>query len=209
MSHPKPGGSGQTLRERKRERTRQAIVAAATELFGCQGYDETTVADIAAHAEIGTRTFFSYFPSKEELLFPDVDARVQAAFDAIATRGPQERPAEVLLRALHHVAAADGGVASDVAALRMRLLQTVPAVRGRALQLQLDAERDIARHLHAAFPGELDKVTAAALVGAFVGAVVGALQALLADPDTSPTEQEQLSERVRQATNVALRPWLD
>lgn len=208
MSRPKDGGSGLTLRERKQARTRQALISAATELFGRDGYDETTVADIAAHAEIGTRTFFSYFTSKEELLFPDVDARVQAAIDAITTRGAHERPTEVLLRALHDVAAPDNGIVSDLAALRMRLLQTVPAVRGRALQFQLDAEREIARHLHAAFPDELDEVTAAALVGAFVGAVAGALQVLLANPDTTRTGRKQLSERVRHATSVALRPWL-
>ena len=76
------------LRDRKRARTRQALVDAATELFERNGYDETTVADIAAAAEIGTRTFFSYFASKEELLFPESDARVRAAVEAIASRGP-------------------------------------------------------------------------------------------------------------------------
>lgn len=201
-------GSGPTLRERKRERTRQALVDVATELFERDGYEQTTVADIAARVEIGTRTFFSYFTSKEELLFPDVDARVQAAMSAIATRGAGERPADVLLRALRNVAETDTGVVNNLAALRMRLIQTVPAVRGRALQLQLDAQREIARHLHAAFPDELDEVQAAALVGAFVGAVVGALQVLLDAPDTTPEGRKQLGERVRQATSVALHPWL-
>jgi len=201
-------GSGPTLRERKRERTRQALVDVATELFERDGYEQTTVADIAARVEIGTRTFFSYFTSKEELLFPDVDARVQAAMGAIATRGAGERPADVLLRALRNVAETDTGVVNNLAALRMRLIQTVPAVRGRALQLQLDAQREIARHLHAAFPDELDEVQAAALVGAFVGAVVGALQVLLDAPDTTPEGRKQLGERVRQATSVALHPWL-
>ena len=50
-----------TLRERKREKTRAAIIDAAMELFETHGYDGTTVADIAAAAEIGTRTFFSVF----------------------------------------------------------------------------------------------------------------------------------------------------
>ena len=65
----------------------------------------------------------------------------------------------------------DGGhdFADKQGALRFRLIQTVPAVRGRALQLQLDAQREIARHLQAAYPDELDEVTAGAIVGAFVG----------------------------------------
>src|SRR5919199_4801266 len=95
--------SRMTLRDRKRARTRQALVEAATELFERRGYEQTTVADIAAAAEIGTRTFFSYFPSKEELLFPESDTRVRAAVEAIAARGPDDGPAEVLLRALRQV----------------------------------------------------------------------------------------------------------
>lgn len=200
---------GRTLRERKRERTRRALVDAATDLFDRQGYDETTVADIAARADIGTRTFFSYFASKEELLFPAaMDARVQAAVDAIATRRAEERPAEVLLRGLRNVGATDTDMVSRLAAVRMRLIQTVPAVRRRALQLQLDAEREIADRLHAAFPDDLDEVDAAALVGAFVGAVAGALRVLLADPDVAAAGQARIAARLREATDVALRPWL-
>lgn len=201
-------GDGQSLRERKRERTRQALVDAATELFDRNGYEQTTVADIAAAAEIGTRTFFSYFASKEELLFPPaVDARAQAAKDAIATREGNEGPADVLLRALRHVAETDTDILSRLAAVRIRLTRTVPALRGRSLQMQRDAEREIAGQLRSAFPDDLDEVEAAALVGAFVGAVSGAVQVLLEDAGTSPVERKELAERVRRATDVALRPW--
>ncbi len=58
-----------TLRERKHERTRQAILSAATELFSKQGYAQTTITEIAEAAEVGRRTFFSYFPTKENLIF--------------------------------------------------------------------------------------------------------------------------------------------
>jgi len=196
-----------SLRDRKRARTRQALVDAATELFESQGYDETTVADIAAAAEIGTRTFFSYFPTKEELVFPESDARVRAAVDAIATRDQHERPAEVLLRALRLIGEDSDEMASRLAALRMRMIQTVPTVRGRALQVQVAAQREIARHLAAAFPDELDEVTAAALTGAFVGAITGALQVLLEDMD-NPTDPAVVQEAVQRATDLALRPWL-
>ena len=121
-----------SLRERKRERTRTAIVAAGTRLFASAGYDETTIADIAAAADIGTRTFFSYFSGKEELLFPEHDRRIDAALEAIAGRAAGERPVEVLLKAL----AAGGPVSDDLtsatAGLRLRLMESVPAVRGRA-----------------------------------------------------------------------------
>ncbi|WP_377273024.1 TetR/AcrR family transcriptional regulator [Peterkaempfera sp. SMS 1(5)a] len=198
-----------SLRDRKRARTRQALIDAATELFGRQGYDETTVADIAAAAEIGTRTFFSYFASKEELLFPDSDARVQAVADAIATRTPDEGPAEVLLRALSTVPDTGDDMVSPLAALRLRMMRSVPAVRGRAMQVQLDAQREIARRLADAYPDRLDPVAAAALTGAFIGAITGALQAILDDLDDldQPSGPAALHTAVRTATDVALAPW--
>ena len=206
--HRLPYAGCMSLRDRKRARTRQALVDAAADLFERRGYDETTVADIAAAADIGTRTFFSYFPSKEEVLFPESDARVQAAVEAIASRGPDDGPAEVLLRALHNVGDDSHEIASRVAALRLRLIQTVPAVRGRALQLQLEAQREIARHLAAAYPEQLDEVGAAALTGAFVGAVAAALQVLLGDPDQLG-DPAAVQAAVQRATDVALTPWLE
>src|SRR3984957_5248622 len=98
-------GPGPTLRERMRDRTRNARIDAALDLFERNGYDGTTFADIAEAADIGTRTFFSYFASKEELLFPESDTRVAAAVTAIANPQPGARPADVLLRALQDVAA--------------------------------------------------------------------------------------------------------
>jgi AcrR family transcriptional regulator len=196
-----------TLRDRKRERTRQALVAAATDLFTRRGYDETTVADIAAAADIAPRTFFSYFASKEELLFPESDDRIRAAVDAIASRRPTEGPADVLLRALRDVGATSDDMVGPLAALRTRLIRTVPVVRGRALQLQADAQRDIAGHLRRAFPDELDDLSAGALVGAFVGAISGALAVLLDDPAT-PTDPAAMRDRVRRATDIALAPWM-
>lgn len=199
--------SSMSLRDRKRARTRQALVEAATELFERDGYDETTIADIAAAADIGTRTFFSYFASKEELLFPESDTRVRAAVEAIASRGPDDGPATVLLRALREVGDDNDDLARRLAALRLHLVRTVPVVRGRALQIQLDAQREIATHLAAAFPDRLDEVTAAALTGAFVGAVTGALQVLLEDADLLG-DPAAVQAAVHAATEVALTPWL-
>jgi AcrR family transcriptional regulator len=193
-----------SLRERKRARTREALIDAAAELFERRGYDGTTIADIAAAADISTRTFFSYFASKEDVLFPDADARVVAALTAIDERRPDERPTEILLRALNELNVAGGDLVGAMAALRLRFVRSVPSVRGRGLQRQLDAQNEIAARMHAAFPDELDEVEAAAMVGAFVGAVGGALDVLLRDGHADP---DALRERLQRATAVALRPW--
>lgn len=164
-----------TLRDRKRERTRAAIVAAGTRLFETRGYDETTVAAIAESADIGTRTFFSYFESKEELLFPESNSRVAATIEAIANRQPDDGPADVLFAALVAVGLSSDELFSGTAALRLRLAQTVSAVRARSLQVQQDAERQISARLCEAFP-ELTLLDATSLVGAFIGAITAALQ---------------------------------
>ena len=51
------------LRERKRQQTRQELISAAMRLFGEKGYEQTTVAEIAAAAGVSTKTFFNYFAS--------------------------------------------------------------------------------------------------------------------------------------------------
>ncbi|MFQ6325294.1 TetR/AcrR family transcriptional regulator [Nocardia sp. CWNU-33] len=201
------------LRDRKRDRTRRALLEAAVELFENRGYEETTVADIAAVAEVGTRTFFNYFASKEELLFPEQDERVRAAVAAIASRRPGERPVEVLLRALRAAGDNPGehlvdDLSARIAALRAQVSRIVPAVSGRAAHAQLVAQREIARQLHHAFPSELDEVGAAALVGAVVGAVSGALTVLFQSPHAGAEDGERLHQHIHETTSRVLQPWL-
>jgi AcrR family transcriptional regulator len=74
------------LRQRKKQRTRDAIARAALELFAERGYQETTLADIAEAADVSTRTIFAYFPSKEDILFCDYAAMRDALARALAER---------------------------------------------------------------------------------------------------------------------------
>ena len=81
-----------TRRERKAASTRRAIVASARLLFEEHGYAETTVDQIAEHADVAPRTFFRYFPSKEALLFADFDEERHAMLESLEARPTDEDP---------------------------------------------------------------------------------------------------------------------
>src|SRR3954467_8897882 len=78
------------LRERKKERTRIALEAAALELFEANGYDATTVEQIAERADVSTRTFFRYYPTKADVLVNDHAARMEVIRTYLAGRPADE-----------------------------------------------------------------------------------------------------------------------
>ncbi len=93
MSSPSPATGdpagplvSESLVERKQRQARQRIVEAADELFALRGFDDVSVSDIAARAEVGRTTFFRYFGDKTEVLF----AKEQAMLDAIALAGQDD-----------------------------------------------------------------------------------------------------------------------
>ncbi|MFG1689143.1 TetR/AcrR family transcriptional regulator [Nonomuraea sp. NPDC049269] len=161
------------LRERKKQRTRRALIEAALRLFDEKGFEETTLAEIAAEAEVSTRTFFSYFASKEDVLFYDGESRMALAMELIASRMPGEHLADLLLRLVRASVdwtSGDPSFSVEEVPLRMRLVMTVPSLQARALHLLFDSQLRLARALEDAFPDELDHVDAAAAVGALIGA---------------------------------------
>ena len=93
------------MRERKRQQTRHSLISAAMRLFAEKGYEETTVAEIAAAAGVSTKTFFNYFASKDEVLFPHLSGRIDAAVAVIEQHRPGEDVADVLIRAMEHMLA--------------------------------------------------------------------------------------------------------
>lgn len=160
------------LRERKRTRTRLMIQTEALRLMSERGYAETTVEQIADAADISPRTFFRYFPTKEDVvLWDEYDPEVA---ELIAARSADEPGAETVRALIHQTL---GGLQRrDRAQLlvRIRLLRNVPELRARFLELQDQAGETMA----AAFAGkargadELQlRVTAAALNAAVVIAI--------------------------------------
>lgn len=197
-----PAPSPSTLRERKRAQTRARIIAAGVDLFATRGYDETTVADIAAAAEIGTRTFFGYFESKDALLFGAGSDRTDIAIATIEAASPSEEPARVLLEALDAASkASEEDFLSERALLRLRLVDSVPAVRARGAQEQLTAIRVIAEALAAKFT-KLDAARAAGIAGAFVGASSAVVPIVLLDAKGETPARR--ARRIRSAVAAAL-----
>ena len=84
------------LRERKKQQMREAIVDAALKLFARRGYDATTVAGIAEAVDISPRTFFGYFPSKEDVVFHDFHAVFDRFEASMAGRSERETTLDVL-----------------------------------------------------------------------------------------------------------------
>jgi AcrR family transcriptional regulator len=134
------------LRERKRARAKAAAVDAALDLFAERGYDQVTVADICAAAEIAPRTFFRYFPSKEAVLAQ----RPQEMADLVAAAIDRAAP-ELPDRAVLDAALAE--LADHVLAHRprlevlMRVLGDASARRSFPRSLLSEHERDLADHL--------------------------------------------------------------
>jgi AcrR family transcriptional regulator len=119
------------LRERKKARTRASIQEHAVRLFRAQGYDATTVEQIAEAAEVSPSTVFRYFPTKEDLVISDeYDPVLIAAFRA---QPPGLGTIPVLRGALRATFA--GMSAGELAVQRERVLLTlsVPALWGANL----------------------------------------------------------------------------
>ena len=81
-----------SLRQRHTDRTRAAIADAALELFAERGFAATTVDDIAARADVAPRTFFRYFPTKESVLFHDMEIKLGLIRELLLARPLDEPP---------------------------------------------------------------------------------------------------------------------
>ncbi|MFF4538268.1 TetR/AcrR family transcriptional regulator [Streptomyces aureus] len=120
------------LRERKKIKTREAIRDATYALIKEQGYDATTIDQIAERAEVSPSTVFRYFPTKEDIVLTD-------EYDPVLMEELRARPAdEPWPQTVRYVMreAVRTGIEEDpeVARIRTRLLVDVPAVRSRMME---------------------------------------------------------------------------
>ncbi|MCX4998492.1 TetR family transcriptional regulator [Streptomyces longwoodensis] len=142
----------ETLRERKKQRTREALLRAALELFTTRGYERTTVDDVADAVGVSQRTFFRYFAGKEEAAFAVQDLVEERFVAAVRARPADETPLQALRHALTEGWDTLSEGVEDVVPvelyLRMyRLIESTPVLLAAHLRRSADTEDRIARVL--------------------------------------------------------------
>lgn len=135
-------GSGQItgLRDRKRERNRGQTAEAAWRLFIERGYDNVTVADICAAAEIAPRTFHRYFASKDDVIAEPVRHMTALLSEQVSMAAADLDDAAVLRAAFHELGVFVLGHTDWLAALRMVIEKSSHL---RAIHLGVPPEREL------------------------------------------------------------------
>lgn len=167
----------ESLRERKKARTRASLREHALRLFREQGYHATTVEQIAAAAEVSPSTFFRYFPTKEDVVLrDDFDDRM---FEAMQRQPPSVSPVAALRagirEALETLTPAEWAEFQEMTALGL----AIPEVRARMMD---ELTRTINKAADA-LATRLDRSPEDLAVRVYAGAVFGVLMAAMG-PET-------------------------
>jgi AcrR family transcriptional regulator len=174
------------LRERKKVKTRVLLQACALRLFQQQGYSVTTIEQIASTAEISLRTFFRYFPNKEDVVLYD-------ALDSFLAATIQTAPQEMSTLQAIRVASKSvyGGLSPEQRALvqiRHELLVKVPELRMRLIAKLAEDVPSIADALAKRTGSPMDdlavRTTSGAIIGVSIAALATVVEAQELDLDT-------------------------
>ena len=169
-NQPVPG-----LRERKKAKTRAAIQRHALQLFREQGYEATTVEQIAEAAEISPSTFFRYFPTKEDVVF--YDAMDPLLFARFAEQPADVSPIQAIRSAAREVF---GGLSVEEIEeqwQRATLVLSVPELRMHMLDETVAVTRQLAKLVAKRVGRQANDIEVRTFAGAVVGAMLGAMDA--------------------------------
>ncbi|NXY97757.1 TetR family transcriptional regulator [Streptomyces sp. BR123] len=157
------------LRESKKQETRQLISDCATRLFIEQGFEQTTIAEIAAAARVAKKTVTNYFPRKEDLALDHHEVFTQLLARTVAERAPGEAPLVALGRAFRATLVEHSPVAGFTGLAFARMVADSPTLCARLRELHDLREEALAKALAAATPRTAPAIaprTAAALIAA-------------------------------------------
>ncbi|MET8636712.1 TetR family transcriptional regulator [Streptomyces sp. NPDC004074] len=138
------------LRERKKQRIRDALLRAALELFLTQGYERTTVDEITAAVDVSQRTFFRYYAGKEEAVFFTHSVAASHFVDAVRARPRDEAPLEALRQAVLQGWDDIGETIERIVPVELhlrtyQLIESTPALFATHLRRSAEVEEEIAR----------------------------------------------------------------
>jgi AcrR family transcriptional regulator len=187
------------LRERKKQMTREAILGAAERLFAQNGYDGVTVAQIADAANVSVKTLFTYFDSKEDLVFGGEDDVRDALCAAVRDRPPGQSALEAMRGFLKALARMDGEDAGGIEGFHTAY-GAVPQLHARLLLMFERFEAALARVL-AEESGEEATAPAPRLAAA---QLVSLLRLI-----TSEEARERIVSRPARERMDALMEWID
>ncbi|MFI8529227.1 TetR family transcriptional regulator [Streptomyces aquilus] len=148
---------------------RDALVAAAFQLFLERGYEQTTVDDIVALAGVGRRSFFRYFPSKEDVVFPDHERCLADVTEFLAAGDDADDPVLRVCEAVRLVLRMYTENPT-FSVQRYRLTKKVPGLRAYELSVVWRYERAFAEYLRRRLAGRRDGSLRADVIAAAVAA---------------------------------------
>jgi AcrR family transcriptional regulator len=152
------------LRELKMARTRQLIADKAFELFVAHGFDQTTIEQIAAAAEVGPRTLYRYYPTKEALIVRFVEVHLFTAVDRMRAQ-PDDIPLpEALYALIDSVITATVENAARVMAI-YELAGITPAVNAQFSELWRRWCADVASEVERRYKGRSPELVARLAAG--------------------------------------------
>jgi AcrR family transcriptional regulator len=139
-----PGQAGPDRRQRKKQFTKDALIAAALELFAAKGYDHTAVHEITDAVDVSERTFFRYFASKEDLVLSFIGEGATAFAEALAARPTQEEPLAAARNALQiSIRDMSGGQGLANYLSAMRLIDSTPTLLAAYLRHTHDQDHKV------------------------------------------------------------------
>jgi len=162
------------LRERRRVRVKLMVQAEALKLFADKGYEQTTIDDIAHASAMSPRTFFRYFPTKEDVvLWDEYD---ELSFAELLGSQEHEDPLVRLITTVRQIIAGVHDRDRDLLLARTRLSFRVPEIRARFLDQQASTMGALYPQLAAALGGDPDDLGLRVMLSALFAAMLVAVE---------------------------------
>lgn len=184
-----------SLRERKRRETLQRIAEIGLKLFAENGYDATTLEEIAAATGISARTFFYYFKTKDEVLqFWQGSGALEALGPAMLEESTDQAPLDAVRNCLLKLISR---YETEKSIVVDRILNSSETLRARKQAIYIEMEQTLFNALCQLWPQPEQRKALRMVAMVSIGAMRLAMEARRQNPDTRP-----LAEHLRESFTV-------